>query len=319
MTATRRARIRFAAAVFAASVLLPAAALADWIEVDAGRGAVDVAVPEGTAPAGGWALLVLLHGYGFSGAELEAALLLAAPANARGIVYAIPDGTQNILGERYWNATDACCDVFGSGIDDVGYLLDLVDAIDAEVGIDARRVAFAGHSNGGFMSFEMACSAAERVAAVASLAGATWNDPADCDPSRPVPVLQMHGTLDDVVAFEGGVINEVFEAHPGAQGTIDRWVDYDGCVDSWTDLGAFDADSAIAGDETSVARYDVGCKGSGAAELWVIDGAGHAPTVNDTFRTRVLEWIDGAIHAIFADRFEAEDFRAWTLQVPAVP
>ncbi len=169
------------------------------------------------------------------------------------------------------------------------------------------------------MSYEMACSAADRVAAAASLAGATWQDPADCAPSRPVPVLQMHGTLGDVVAFEGGVINIVFEPHAGAQGTIDRWVDYNGCVDSWVDLGTFDADSTIAGDETSVARYDVGCQGSGAAELWVIDGAGHAPTVNENFRTRVLDWIDDAIHTIFTDRFEAEDFRAWTLQVPAIP
>src|SRR3954452_11051442 len=54
-------------------------------------------------------LVVLLHGYGASGAGQAAYLNLAAATDAQGMLLAIPDGTPNALGKRFWNATDACC------------------------------------------------------------------------------------------------------------------------------------------------------------------------------------------------------------------
>ena len=114
------------------------------------------------------------------------------------MLYATPNGTQDLLALRFWNATDACCDFFGSGVDDSTYLANLVAAIDSAVGVDPRRRFFVGHSNGGFMSYRMACDHADEVAAVVSIAGATFDDTADCAPVRPVSTLQIHGTSDTV-------------------------------------------------------------------------------------------------------------------------
>lgn len=84
-------------------------AWAGEISVDAGRGSILVQVPSDYQPTTPAPLLILLHGYTSSGAETEAILQFAPEADARGLIYAFPDGTQDPLGNRFWNATDACC------------------------------------------------------------------------------------------------------------------------------------------------------------------------------------------------------------------
>ena len=71
-------------------------------------------------------LLIMLHGWGSSGAQHESYLQLAPVADARGVLYAYPNGARDRHGDRFWNATDACCDFGRRGVDDVSYLTDLV-------------------------------------------------------------------------------------------------------------------------------------------------------------------------------------------------
>ena len=104
-------------------------------------------------------------------------------SDQEGFLYLHPDGTTDCLGDPFWNATDACCNFCGSSVDDVAFLSAVLDAIEAQFTVDPRRIFLIGHSNGGFMSYRMACEHADRVAAIASLAGATWFDPLDCGPS----------------------------------------------------------------------------------------------------------------------------------------
>ena len=95
-----------------------------------------------------------------------------------GFLYAFPDGTRDRLGNRFWNASDACCDLFQSGVDDVAYLTAVIDDMSARFHVDAKRIHLVGHSNGGFMSHRYACDRAERVAAFVSLAGDNYKDAA---------------------------------------------------------------------------------------------------------------------------------------------
>ena len=74
-------------------------------------------------------LLVLLHGYTASGQGQEAYLKFAPEADKRGLLYATPDGTVDPRGNRFWNATDACCNLYGATVDDAAYLTDLVKVI----------------------------------------------------------------------------------------------------------------------------------------------------------------------------------------------
>lgn len=283
---------------------------AAWTSVDAGRGAVWVRYPAGQSPAQPAPLVVLLHGYGASGIGEELYLQLGSWMEAAGFIYTLPDGTANLLGERFWNATDACCDFAGSGVDDSAYLMDLVDAVDSALGVDRHRLFFVGHSNGGFMAYRMACDHADRIAAAVSLAGATFEDPLDCAPARPVRVLQIHGTADEATLYDGGTYAPGFPSYPGALATAATWAAYDGCLNVAATAAPFDADGSVAGNETTPLRYDLACHGGGA-ELWTIDGGDHLPALTDTFRARLRDWLTAAGDAIFGDAFESGALDAW--------
>src|SRR5688572_27262361 len=109
---------------------------------------------EGQAPV---PLVVLLHGYTSNGAQQAAYFGLPAVADKEGFLLATPDGTRDRLGNRFWNATDACCDFFRSGVDDVAYIDAVIDDIAAKYPVDPARVFVAGHSNGAFMAHRYAC------------------------------------------------------------------------------------------------------------------------------------------------------------------
>ncbi len=238
-------------------------------------------------------LLIVLHGYSASGSVMEAYAGLQDEADARGLVTAYPDGTTDSQGNRFWNATDACCNFDRSDVDDVGYLDGLITAIEAAASIDPHRVYVAGHSNGGFMSYRLACAHAARIAAIVSVAGATFAESADCRPTDPIAVLQIHGTADDTIAFTGGSIQG--HAYPGAEATVATWAGYDGCSAASTVAQRVDVDANLneAGQpaEATVMRWS-GCKPGGAVELWTVPGGGHVPTISAAFGAAVLDFLE---------------------------
>lgn len=302
--------------------LAPLGTRAGEISVDAGRGPVSVQVPSGYQPTIPAPLLILLHGYTSSGAETEAVLQFAPEADARGMIYAFPDGTEDAFGNRFWNATDACCNFFGSTVDDVAYLSDLIDVIAMSLNVDPARIFVAGHSNGGFMAYQFACEQADSVAAIVSVAGATFDDPADCVPSRPVRTLQIHGTADGTILFDGGfLLGGGF--YPSAQTTTETWAAYNGCdMVATVDPVPLDLDASIAGDETTVMRYETNCDaGAGAqpatSSLWTIAGGAHVPTISATFTGHVADFLLGPeAPPIFADGFESGSTNAWSATDP---
>jgi polyhydroxybutyrate depolymerase len=261
---------------------------------------VTVHVPPGYDPDRPAPLLIVLHGYTVSGPETDAYFDLGEIAAQRGFFYAYPNGTLDSDGNRFWNATDACCDFYRSGVDDVAYLADVIGEIRASFAIDPKRIALIGHSNGGFMSYAMACAHADQIAAMVSLAGATFVAPTDCAPSVPVAVLQIHGTADDTVAFDGGTIRGISPGgagvdYPGAEASVATWATYNGCatasvVDEHVDVDA-ELDSGGSPAEASVTRW-TGCRPGGAAELWTIPSGGHSPTISESFPTAVLDFFE---------------------------
>ncbi|MFO0617490.1 MAG: PHB depolymerase family esterase [Polyangiaceae bacterium] len=235
-------------------------------------------------------LLILLHGYTASGAIQEAYLKVKAVAQAHGMIYAHPDGTKedSTAKNQFWNATDACCNFYGSTVDDSKYLIDLVNEIKTRVNVDPKRVYFFGHSNGGFMSHRMACDHAGDIAAIASLAGAMYDDPSNCKPSEPVAVLQIHGTADETIAYAGGT---TVTTYPGAVETITDWATLDGCAPTPdTSKPNLDLEGSLMGDETKVTAFN-GCKAGGAAELWTIEGGSHVPSISATFTETVVQFL----------------------------
>lgn len=245
-------------------------------------------VPDAYDEANPTPLIVMLHGYGVTGAVQATYFRLIEGAQTHGYLLAYPDGTVDGSGGRFWNATDACCDFGGVGVDDVAYLTALLDDVQARYNVDPARVYFMGHSNGGFMSHRMACEIGDRIAAIASLAGATYDDPTACTAADPVHVLQIHGTDDRTIAYDGGTTGAA--SYPSAPQTVATWADKNGCGTMLTDEGTADLEVAVPGEETQLQAY-ADCPPGGAVSLWTMDGAPHIPAIDEAFADAVWNWL----------------------------
>lgn len=160
-------------------------------------------------------LLFNLHGYTSNNNAQEVYGDFRGIADTANFILIHPNGTFDENGDRWWNSYQ----VFGA-VDDVAFLSHLIDVIDADYNINLDRVYSTGMSNGGFMSFELAC-ASSRFTAVASVTGSmTSNRPSTCNPARTTPAMQIHGTADNVVPYAG---NAYFAP---VENVVDFWVNH---------------------------------------------------------------------------------------------
>lgn len=145
-------------------------------------------------------------------------------ADTAGFILIHPQGTI-YNGLSHWNVGGF---TLGSTVDDVGFVSTLLDVISNFYNIDQDRIYSTGMSNGGYMSFLLACQLSDRIAAVASVTGSmtpqTYNA---CDPQHPTPVLQIHGTSDETVPYNG---NPLFTK--SIDDVLDYWVDFNNCNSS---------------------------------------------------------------------------------------
>jgi len=172
---------------------------------------------------GSEAVPMLLNYHGYTGSAQQQMEFgdFRSIADTAGFIIVHPQGTPDWLNLNHWNVGGW---TLFSTVDDVGFTEALIDAVSTQLNIDQSRIYSTGMSNGGFMSFLLACQLSERIAAIASVTGSmtpqTFNE---CDPQRPVPVLQIHGTADDVVAYTGGGISESIRE------AMRYWIQYNNC------------------------------------------------------------------------------------------
>jgi polyhydroxybutyrate depolymerase len=235
-------------------------------------------------------LVILLHGYSVNSSFQETYLGITAESNKRGFLYAHPDGTKDGMNNPFWNATDACCNFYGSKIDDSAYISKIITDVQAAYNVDAKRIYLIGHSNGGFMSYRMACEHGDQIAAIASLAGAMYQDVAKCPAADPVSVLQIHGTTDSVIAYNGGSLPNMV-TFPSAATSVGDWVTFNKCeATADTSATPLDLESTLAGNETTITSY-TGCQSGTGVTLWTIPGGSHIPTFTANFIPGVLDFL----------------------------
>lgn len=237
---------------------------------------------DGTTPL---PLVFLLHGYGASGTLQDTYFMASATARTRGFYLVVPDGTMDASDRRFWNATPFCCDFAPTAVDDVAYLTGLLDEAIERLPVDEDRVYFIGHSNGGFMSYRMACEISDRVAAIMSLAGSDYAGEMDCVPSADVSVLQVHGTMDDTILYAGTA------GYPSARDAVVRWAERAGCAETAVMGTALDVDVSLEGAETQVETWSAGCTSGRDYALWTIENGGHIPSFNRMWMPAVADWI----------------------------
>jgi polyhydroxybutyrate depolymerase len=157
-------------------------------------------------------LLVNIHGLNNS-PTLQAAFSQMNPqADKRNLIVVYPQGIQ-----ASFNAGSCCGPAQQQGVDDVGFMLAIVEDVKSKACVDKKRIYAAGFSNGGFMANTLGCKAANTFAAVASVSGA--NAAVTCEPGRSVPFFGLNAPPDTIVAFAGGQQNAL------------AWVTRNGCSD----------------------------------------------------------------------------------------
>ena len=233
-------------------------------------------------------LLIILHGYGATGAIQQAYLGFSGVADSAQILVLAPEGTKDTAGKQFWNADPACCDLGHTGVDDVAYLGKLIDDVVAAWPVDPARITVLGHSNGAFMAYRMACARADVISAIAGLAGHATSAGIPCTPAHPVSVLHIHGNADATIPYASAVLGGV--TSPGAVESVAQWATRDGCTGAPAAAGTKDLVADLAGNETTV-TVTGGCPSTGAAELWTIAQGSHIPSLTVTFRTDVLAWL----------------------------
>ena len=256
-------------------------------------------------------LVVGLHGYSSSGSFNAWWMSLYDSVHENEHLLLTPDGTMNLIGMRFWNATDACCNLFGDGVDDVSFLEDLIDQAVQNYGADPEGVVLIGHSNGAFMSHRMACDRGGMIESIVSLNGATWDDFAnDCpDTGRP-NILHVHGALDSVIQYAGGSMNG--NSYPSAPQSTAMWADRSGCETSWTDIGDIDLTGNDGFPETDDLEF-LNCTDGNRVAHWRINDGNHAPSLNDPgWAEQTLNWaLEGFVRDSDGDGYR-DDVDAFT-------
>lgn len=234
-----------------------------------------VHVPPSVAPTGGFPLLIVLHGGGGNGRYIERTSGFSALADEKGFIAVYPDGTGQ-LGRRFtWDAHNCCGYAFRQSVDDVGFISALIDHLVAEYHADPTRIYITGHSNGAMMTYRIGCELAGKIAAIAPVAGALNTD--SCAPSRPLPVLILHGADDEHVPIAGGVSTVRVSAMTGR---VDQPLSH--AVDAWATIDRCDPVPTVTTTQSETVSIYSGCAAGTEVKAVVITGWGHTwPKVSD--------------------------------------
>jgi polyhydroxybutyrate depolymerase len=175
-------------------------------------------VPASYTPGTPAPVVLNFHGYTSTAFEQFYYGDFRAIADTAGFLIVVPMGTLDATGTTYWNSG------WGGTVDDIGFTSALIDEVAATYSVNLDRVYSTGMSNGGFMSYTLACSLSNRIAAIASVTG-TMNEGQNqtCNAQHPTPVLEIHGTADATVPYNG---NLFMEAIPNV---LSYWVNFNNC------------------------------------------------------------------------------------------
>lgn len=212
-------------------------------------------------------LVLVLHGGMGTARGIQRVSGMNAAADREGFIAAYPQGSSwGGRGRGTWNAGGCCGYAMHQQVDDVAFLRAVIDDIERRDRTDPARVYVTGISNGGMMAYRMACEAAERISAIAPIAGAMHAP--SCAPTHPVALAIFHGTADRHVPYEGGRGRAARQERvdPSVASAVAFWTAHNRC--------AAPAEAALRGAvEQETYR---GCDGGIEVTLYRLIGQGHA-------------------------------------------
>src|SRR3954469_17656023 len=242
-------------------------------------------VPKGYDGSTPLPLLLNLHGSGGNGPAQMETSQMRGYADSAGFLVAAPNGGAIAGTGHAWvvpGSPPRGDPPPGGYPDDVKYLREVIAAVQGMSCQNRAKVFIAGHSGGGRMASAMGCNAADVVTAIVANVGLRAGaprtgsngvaepDPATCNPSRPLPVVAVHGTSDKTNPYDGGGLPDWQYTVPQA---VARWAELLGCEPQET-VTSF----SPTVDEISHA----GCRGYSSITLYRVSGGEHV-------------WFDGEV------------------------
>jgi len=229
-----------------------------------------VHVPAMYTPSQPLAAVLVFHGYGGTAAGMEGGSGFSTLAEQQHFIAVYPQGLPDgYYGRPFW----ASAGPIDFGIDDVHFVSDLLNDLQKKFCIDSHRIYATGFSNGGGMSWLLACRLAGRIAAFAPISGNFYAIPGGCHPGRPVPILDIHGTADPLLPYNGipSSQNPAWPL-PSIPKWLQIWATWDSCTKG---PAIFLRQSNVTGEQW------VGCQGNAAVVHYRIEGGGHRwpPTI----------------------------------------
>jgi len=218
-------------------------------------------VPATYTPGTPVPLVLNLHGYGSNNTQQMSYANFKPIADTANFLILAPLGIADGNGTSHWNAN------WATGVDDIGFINALLDTISNSYTVNQDRIYSTGMSNGGFMSLTLAGQLDSRIAAVASVTGtmSTLQIPANTV-TRPVPVMQIHGTADPTVNYSGDAY------FLSVDSVINYWVGHNNCGSTPIFTALPDINTAD-GCTAELYEYLGGDNGSEVVHYKIIDGA----------------------------------------------
>lgn len=240
-----------------------------------------VHVPQTAAGGRAHPVVLAFHGGGGEAAGFKGYAGLDAVADREGVLVVYPNGSGPLPRRLLtWNAGECCGWAMNQGVDDVGFATAVLDDLARRTPVDARRTYATGHSNGAMMAHRLGAERADRIVAIAPVAGAS-----DLDrfaPSRPVAVLHIHSVDDPRALYDGGLGppfpgTNVRSSHRPVEEGLERWRRHNGCSAQARIVETRTGTAPSGGtDQTATLLTWEGCPPGGQVSHWKLTGVGHA-------------------------------------------
>jgi len=216
-------------------------------------------------------LVFVLHGYSGSAGGIMGYSGMNQIASEHGFAVCYPQGLSDQSGYNFWNVGYAFHQ--NQMVDDVAFLSSLANYLQNEYNLSEQNTFSTGMSNGGDMSYMLACQANDVFKAIAPVAGCMMEEIYNTCDSSPVPVLEIHGTNDNVTLWDGDMQNnDGWGAYYSIEDAIELWVETNGCMNSEEIL----LPNTNIGDGSYIINhryYD--CNESAEVWLYEVIGGGH--------------------------------------------
>lgn len=253
----------------------------------------DLFIPDTYADSKSYPLIFSLHAFRTSPEQAERAIPLKKLVDQEEFLLCTPAGAFfSNFNARAWNVIgiEGLDESIFPWVDDVAYVSSLVDEIKAQYTVDTNRIYCVGHSLGGGLVHTLLERRSDIFAAGISHAGTNYTGGfhGDVNPAHPVNVLEIRGTDDNNVLYEGGITPDG-KPYPSASASLQYWAVSMGCSPRWNNTTqTIDIDSQMPGEETLVFRFD--CPNA-TIEHWRRNGSSHQHPVTEAFSVLVLDWL----------------------------